>query len=236
MRKRLRKLFTGIRFYVVPAKLSVEFIGNLVESIEKNGGETTSDPEQSDIFVTTISMKARLLRHIRWELVVSTGWLLSFLSFTHHSKQNQKPLVTPDWVLESVRQQKRLPFDGFLAIEGVIPNQTPVEPHGVPSPQPVQVAKTDASDYPNRSMGTAPRLPPNPHFVPASMPKYCVQRHSPLVCANQDLVMQLAAIRRARELDGDNRGALSYARAIAVRKVSLQVQWKVLNLNIESQR
>jgi len=73
-RKRLRKLFTGIRFYIVPAKLSVEFTGSLLEDIEKNGGETTSDPEQSDIIVTIISMKARLLRHIRWELVVCAGW------------------------------------------------------------------------------------------------------------------------------------------------------------------
>jgi hypothetical protein len=59
-----------MRIYVVPAKLSVEFIENLFENIEKNGGKTTSDPEQSDIIVTAISMKTRLLRHIRWELVV----------------------------------------------------------------------------------------------------------------------------------------------------------------------
>jgi hypothetical protein len=80
-RKRLQKLFTGIRFYVVPAKLSVEFIGDLLEIIEKNGGKTTSDPEQSDIIVTSISMKARLLRHIRWELVVCAGWTLESFEF-----------------------------------------------------------------------------------------------------------------------------------------------------------
>lgn len=69
-RKRLRKLFTGIRFYVVPAKLSEDFIGDLLENIEKNGGQTTSDPEQSDIIITVVRMKTRLLRHVRWELVV----------------------------------------------------------------------------------------------------------------------------------------------------------------------
>jgi len=77
-RKRLRRLFTGIRFYLVPAKLSEEFIEDLLENMEKNGGETTSDPEQSDILVTVISMKARLLRHIRWELVVCARWPLEF--------------------------------------------------------------------------------------------------------------------------------------------------------------
>jgi hypothetical protein len=81
-RKRLRRLFTGIRFYVVLAKLSEEFIGDLLENIEKNGGEPTSDPEQSDVIVTVISMKARLLRHIRWELVVCARWRLE--SFELH--------------------------------------------------------------------------------------------------------------------------------------------------------
>ena len=75
-RKRLRRLFTGIRFYVVLAKLSEEFIGDLIENIEKNGGETTSDPEQSDIIITVVSMKARLLRHVRWELAVCARWPL----------------------------------------------------------------------------------------------------------------------------------------------------------------
>ncbi len=81
-RKRFRKLFTGIRFYVVLAKLSEEFIGDLLENIEKNGGETTSDPEQSDIIITVVSMKARLLRHVRWELVVCARWPLE--SFELH--------------------------------------------------------------------------------------------------------------------------------------------------------
>jgi len=147
--------------------------------------------------------------------------LLSFLSSTDNLKQNEKPLVTPDWVLQSVRQQKRLPFDEFLAIEGVIPKQIPVELHGTPS---LQVEESNTLDHPDRSTGPAPRLPSDPHFVPASMPTYCVQRRSPLVCANQELVMQFAAIRRAREMDGDSRGALSYARTIAVRKVSPHVQ------------
>ena len=46
--------------------------------------------------------------------------------------------------------------------------------------------------------------------------KFACQRESPLVCPNQELVEQLDVIKRARELDVDWRGALSYARAIAV--------------------
>ena len=42
------------------------------------------------------------------------------------------------------------------------------------------------------------------------------QRESPLICPNQELVEQIDVIKRARELDTDWRGVLSYARAIAV--------------------
>jgi hypothetical protein len=153
--------------------------------------------------------------------------LLSPLSSIDNLKQDKKPLVTPHWVLQSDRKQRRLLIDEFLAVEGVIPlskNRDPVELHGTASPQLGQIGGSDAPCFPGRSIGTAPRLPPDPHFVPSSMPKYCVQRLSPLVCANQDLVMQFAVIRRARELDGDKQGALSYARAIAVRNLSLHVQ------------
>ena len=226
-RTRLRRLFTGIRFHVVPAKLSAEFIESLLETIEKNGGKTTSDPEQSDIIVTAIGMKARLLRHIRWELVVCAGGPLGHLSSTDNSGQSEKPLVTPDWIIQSVKRQKRLLLDEFLAIEGVTPIskiRIPADLHDTPSPQLVQIKESDTTDHPDRSISIAPRLPPNPHFVAASMPKYCIQRFSPLVCANQELVMQFAVIRRARGLDGNRRSALSYSRAIAVRKFSLHMQ------------
>jgi DNA polymerase mu len=46
--------------------------------------------------------------------------------------------------------------------------------------------------------------------------KLACQRESPLVCPNQELLGQLDVIRRARALDTDWRGALTYARAIAV--------------------
>jgi len=48
------------------------------------------------------------------------------------------------------------------------------------------------------------------------MSRFAVQRASPLVCPNQDLVEQLAVIRDARKVDGDERSATSYSRSIAV--------------------
>ena len=45
---------------------------------------------------------------------------------------------------------------------------------------------------------------------------YAVERASPLICPNQDMVKELAIIRRSRELEGEERSALSYQRAIGV--------------------
>jgi hypothetical protein len=66
-------------------------------------------------------------------------------------------------------------------------------------------------------------LPPSPP-TPTSLNRlshdslYAVQRASPLVCPNQLLIRELDDIRRSRELEGEARSALSYARAISVLK------------------
>lgn len=48
------------------------------------------------------------------------------------------------------------------------------------------------------------------------MPTYCVQRKTPLVYPNQELVGQLAVIKQARWLNQEEISTLAYARAIAV--------------------
>jgi DNA polymerase IV len=51
--------------------------------------------------------------------------------------------------------------------------------------------------------------------------RYASQRASPLVCVNQTLVEALDVVRRSRHLEGEERSALSYARAISVIKGTL---------------
>lgn len=46
--------------------------------------------------------------------------------------------------------------------------------------------------------------------------RYACCRASPLVCPNQGLANELEIVRRSRSLEGEDRSALSYARAIAV--------------------
>ena len=51
-----------------------------------------------------------------------------------------------------------------------------------------------------------------------SMSRYACRRASPLVCPNQALVEELSIIRQSRMLEGEDRSALSYARAASVVK------------------
>lgn len=48
--------------------------------------------------------------------------------------------------------------------------------------------------------------------------RFACQRASPLVCPNQSLAVELDIIKRSRALEGEDRSALSYSRAIATIK------------------
>lgn len=75
----------------------------------------------------------------------------------------------------------------------------------------------------------SPRLlPPDPPpvFDPASLDhlaQYSCLRASPLGCVNQKLAEELNVMRKWRELEGEERSALSYQKAIAVRLSHAQV-------------
>ncbi|CCM02941.1 uncharacterized protein FIBRA_05056 [Fibroporia radiculosa] len=66
-------------------------------------------------------------------------------------------------------------------------------------------------------------LPPSPP-IPTNIAKlnyasrYACQRASPLECPNPGLVKELDVLRRSRALEGEERSALSYARAISIVK------------------
>jgi hypothetical protein len=53
--------------------------------------------------------------------------------------------------------------------------------------------------------------------------RFACARASPLICPNAGLVAELAVIRRSRDLEGEDRSALSYSRAIAVRVAIMKV-------------
>lgn len=66
-------------------------------------------------------------------------------------------------------------------------------------------------------------LPPSPPMPTELLKlhytsKYACQRASPLICLNQALAIELDIIKRSRALEGEERSALSYSRAIGVIK------------------
>ena len=63
-------------------------------------------------------------------------------------------------------------------------------------------------------------LPPNPPLETNlsalnHASRYACQRASPLICPNQALAVELDIIKRSRALEGEERSALSYSRAIS---------------------
>ena len=102
--------------------------------------------------------------------------------------QDEKPIVTPAWLEESIEEGERQPYDQYQAL--YVRRDDSV--HGE---EPVTSAQGDLSP-------TA---------------KFACQRESPLVCPNQELVEQLNVLKLCAELDVNPREThLAYARAIAV--------------------
>ncbi|KAF8488161.1 hypothetical protein JB92DRAFT_3017861 [Gautieria morchelliformis] len=135
----------------------------------------------------------------------------SFLSVT----QQQKAIVTPTWITESIARQKRLPCGEYVAVCALEKCTTEHCPdHGV-----------QASQF--RSVSSPP--PASPKNI-SYMSRFAVQRASPLVCPNQAMVVQLDVIRNARALDGDERSAMSYSRSIAAIKGATCISWTELDI------
>lgn len=98
----------------------------------------------------------------------------------------------------------------------------------VPKTKPGSKGKERANAKPPSTTSSTVKIPP--HLLSPILPiptdvsklsyksRYAVQRASPLVCPNQSLAVELDVIRRSRALEGEDRSALSYARAISVIK------------------
>lgn len=85
--------------------------------------------------------------------------------------------------------------------------------------KPVEVEEVSAvSDpIPEHLLPPVPPIPTDLKRLDYSS-KYACRRASPLVCPNQALVLELDIIKRSRALEGEDRSALSYSRAISVIK------------------
>ncbi|KAG8815000.1 hypothetical protein FRC17_000901 [Serendipita sp. 399] len=188
-RKKSPGIFSGLRICIVNAKLRPDDIAELVEIVENNGGRMEANADQADVVVTEIGARKRLERHITWEAA------------------QERPVVSPSWLKESAAANKLQDCNEHLAIEYLKP------PVSLPKPR----------GHGHKLQGTGSKLSPielsdEENFNPASMSRYCVERQTPLVCPNNDLVAQLAIVKRSRWLDGEDVKALAHSRTIAAIK------------------
>ncbi|KAI0263865.1 hypothetical protein BC834DRAFT_885948 [Gloeopeniophorella convolvens] len=191
--------------FIVHAKLSDVDISEINDLADKAGATIVSLPEEADVIITAIGMRKRLERHLNWDLAKT------------------KALVTPDWLSDSVAKSRPLPCADYAALPAL--EETTAE-HCPRSESPQDGASTKRTPYTSPRTSPAPpsRLGPTPPaflLSPSEPPpqakldhaaRFSCARASPLVCVNQAL--------RSRALEGNERSALSYARAIAVRSVS----------------
>lgn len=103
----------------------------------------------------------------------------------------------------------------------------PASPSSAPVGRPVLTPSSFTSarvSSPVPSVHIPDNLLPPPSPIPTFterlswQARYSCQRASPLICSNQDLALELDVIKRSRALEGEDRSALSYSRAIAAVK------------------
>lgn len=65
-----QRSLADIPIHIVPAKLSSEAIRELISVAENAGANVSSTPENAEVLVTSIGMRQRLERHLKWKLAV----------------------------------------------------------------------------------------------------------------------------------------------------------------------
>jgi DNA polymerase mu len=203
------------KIHILQAKIDTNTITELYSLIDSRRTPPylvlSPDPSDADIIVTNIRMRKRFTRHMDWNIAVgriANNRSTLFLFFS----QQQKEIVTPEWLKDSITQQTLLPCAGYAALRN-LPHET----------------RDDSPDRGN-SMESSVISPLTPCYVPGQTDnstsekvklnytsRYACTRASPLVCPNQSLITQLEVLRLFRELEGKDINALAYARAIAVR-------------------
>ncbi|KAH9888450.1 Nucleotidyltransferase [Cubamyces lactineus] len=225
----MTKALPEVKVYIVQAKLDVPTIAELFSLAERHTKGVCTSAADADVILTVVTMRRRLERHVPWDIAKA------------------KAVVTPQWLRESVEHGSALPCDKYIAIEDLqqttiehcpdcnckpcacSASSVPASPTGSPQSArriylPSPPTSPGASTHPKQPVAIpANLLPPDPP-IPTNLAKldyksrYACQRASPLLCPNQDLARGLDIIRQSRALEGEERSALSYQRAISVIK------------------
>ncbi|KAI9313149.1 hypothetical protein BX666DRAFT_2030532 [Dichotomocladium elegans] len=211
-----KNYFSGIKACILPLKLGPYAIDALKEQIETNGGELCDSQKNATVVLTALTSPARIKRHI-----------------TNY----QVPVVSVQWIEDCEKNHDRVAMESYIVHTGV---HEPESVLGNSTNDEVVVAATMPPELLSRRFAT---MPPDPLMVDnvgdhaADIPsaeddsgsglapgfinsKYECLRPTPLKpYYNQRLVALLRLLERKRELDLEDKNALSYCRAIAAIKV-----------------
>ncbi|KAG6920207.1 hypothetical protein DXG01_004976 [Tephrocybe rancida] len=125
----------------------------------------------------------------------------------------QKAIVTPDWLRDSIAQQRPLPCAEYAAL-GQLKDETAKNcPECDLSV--CQCSLTESKGSSLWSTGVANQVNTSLEVMSNYAARYACLRASPLVCPNQSLAAELGVLRMHRDLEGKSVNALSYERAIA---------------------
>lgn len=207
-------LFDGLAFKIIDAKLTGEQIEGLVTSIEQSGGRTVVDVNKADVIVCAVHTRSRLERHISWDVAKT------------------KTVITPKWVEDSLLHETMMAVVDYIPVEELKQQPSGSNVRGVKTAHPKVETSVPRSQSEQLGIGSSNTRSTSRTihghsddagsssanhiaYEPRYKSVFACQRHSPLVCPNQDLIGELLVIKRAREVDGDMRSMLSYARAIS---------------------
>lgn len=207
-----------IEVYILQAKLDPASIAELYALVESRKAaldgfqlRLCGNPSDAHIILSNVRMRKRLERHLDWNIAVKSV----ATPFCHSSTfliQRQKAIVTPDWLRDSIAQQRPLPCADYAAL-GELREETGEHCPDCSLPRCICL-----SDSPQESLldsGTM-NLITSPRVLSNYVARYSCLRASPLVCPNQKLANELGVLRMHRDFEGKTVNALSYERAIAV--------------------
>ncbi|KAI0821017.1 Nucleotidyltransferase [Irpex lacteus] len=239
--ERSAKVLPEVKLYIVQAKIDGSSLAELFALAERNCKSLCTDIEEANVILTAITMRRRFERHVSWELaktkaIVTPSWLRDSV-IEGKSLPCGGYVAFPDLRDETVRncptcaQRPCLCEDTSDEREDAIspPMQRYPSPPASPSssiqevrPTRLKVKQSHSPPTKENCLASTPLhlLPPSPP-IPTDTTKldwrsrYACQRASPLVCPNQAVAAELDIIKRSRALEGEERSALSYSRAIA---------------------
>ncbi|KAI6168697.1 hypothetical protein EDD17DRAFT_1529443 [Pisolithus thermaeus] len=200
-----------LKIYVLSAKFDSTTYQSLVGLVEDrflSVGENQHSPvrrielsantEEADVIITAIRTRSRLERHVNPSLA------------------RLKPIVSAEWLQNSVRSGFLLPCGDYAALRDLreeTERSCPDKNQGnIVAPEQPEFARLKPALFRDPEETLDPRDTSALDYTS----RYSCQRGSPLTCPNQGLVQELDIIRRCRFVEGEERSMLSYARAIGL--------------------